>query len=149
MIGKFLAYVMAAVAQDGVASAIVPDAHRHEWIKVAHSSGVPTFLDVAYRGTGNVDGKAYPVVLVRYLRGEPIEKAMIVDVRIAIDCDANAMSGIEVGRTSPAQGGTGMRISKKEALSTPFRPVYPQNEARIEPLFKHACGPDWSMKALG
>lgn len=147
MISPVLAYLPVSLAPIGDGSALVHETHRHEWIEVAEASGVPTYLDVAYRGTGEVEGRTYPVVLVRYLRGEPVETAVTVDFRIAIDCKANAMSGLEFNLTSPAQEGTGMRLSKKETLSTPFTPVYPQNEARVAPLFKHACGPDWSMKA--
>ena len=147
MIGEALAYLTVALASVGDASALVPDAHQHDWIEVANASGVLTYLDVAYRGTGEVGGKTYPVVLVRYLRGERAETALTVDFRIAIDCQANAMSGLEVNRTSAAQEGTGIRLGQKETLSTPFTPVYRQNEARVAPLFKHACGPDWSMKA--
>ncbi len=147
MIGLALAYLTVAMAPVGDASPLVPDGHQHEWLEVTNASGVPTYLDVAYRSTGDVSGRVYPVVLVRYLRGESVAIAVTLDFRIAIDCEANAMSGLEVNRTSAAQEGTGMRLSQKETLSTPFTSVYPQNEARVAPLFKHACGPDWSMKA--
>ncbi|TRD11849.1 hypothetical protein FGU71_08265 [Erythrobacter insulae] len=147
MIGSALTLVAAAAAPPGAASDLVPGGHKHEWVEVTNASGVPTYLDVAYRGTGDVEGTTYPVVLVRYLRGEPIEAAVIVDFRIAIDCQANAISGLEVNRTTAAREGTSIRLSLKETLSTPFTPVYAQNEARVAPLFKHACGPDWTMKA--
>lgn len=149
MIGQALAYLAVGMASVGDASALVADAHQHEWIEIANISDDPTFLDVAYSGTGEIEGKVYPVVLVRYLRGETTESAMTVDVRIAIDCRANAMSGLEVSFTTAAHEGTGMRVSKKETLSTPFTSLYRQNEARAAALFKHACGPDWSMKAPG
>lgn len=146
MIAQVAAFVMIAGTTIEVESALVPDARQHEWIEVGNALGVPTFLDIAYRGAGDIDGKTYPVVLVRYLRGEPAEKAPIVDFRVAINCTANAMSGIEINRTTAAHDGTGMRLSQKETLSTPFTPVYRQNEALVAPLFKHACGPEWSMK---
>lgn len=147
MILGALAYLTAALAAGGDASALVPDGHRHEWIKVADVTGAPTYLDVAYRSTGDVGGKTYPVVLVRYLRGERAETAVTVDFRLAIDCQANAMSGLEVNRTTAPQEGTSIKLSQRETLSTPFTPVYRENEASVAPLFKHACSPDWSMKA--
>jgi len=145
MIG--LALTLVAAAPAGAVSDLVPGGHKHEWIEVTNASGVPTYLDVAYRGTGDVEGTTYPVVLVRYLRGEPVEAAVVVDFRIAIDCQANAMAGLEVNRTSAAQEGIGIRLSQKETLSTPFTPVYAQNEARVAPFFKHVCGSEWTMKA--
>lgn len=129
MIGQIVAFVMVAGAPVEERSALAPETHRHEWVEVANASGVPTFLDIAYRGNGEIEGKSYPVVLVRYVRGEPVEKAGIVDFRVAIDCAANAMSGIEINRTTAAHEGTDIRLSQKETLSTPFTPVYRQNEA--------------------
>ena len=124
----------------------MPDRHRHEWIEAVGASGAPAFLDLAYRGSAQIEGRNYPVVLLRYLRGAPVAKAMIVDVRMAIDCEGHAMSGLEISRTTASDDATGMRLSQQETLSVPFTAVYRQNEARVAPLFKHACGPDWSMK---
>ncbi len=147
MIREVLALVATAAAPVGAASDLVPDGHQHEWIAMVSEPDNLAFFDLAYRGSADVEGKAYPVVLVRYQRGEPGAEKAIVDFRVAIDCEADAMSGVETYRMTGTVGDTGIRLGQREALSTPFTSVYPQNEARVAPLFKHACGPAWSMKA--
>ncbi len=137
--------VAAAAGPAAMPSDLAPEEHQPQWIALAVDSGAPAFLDVAYRGAAKIKGRTYPVVLIRTLR-PPAAQAEIADTLIAIDCQANAMSGLEVSFTSAPDERTGMRVSKKETLSVPFTAVYRQNEARVAPLFKHACGPDWSMK---
>lgn len=146
MIALLIAPLAAGAAPIASVSDLVPDGHRHEWVEVLAPDGNIAFIDVAYSGTAEIAGKIYPLVLLRYQRGQPGEETAIVDVRIGIDCEGNIMAPLDIYRMTGTVGATGMRLGQREALPTRLDRVYPQNEARVAPLFKQACGPDWSMK---
>ena len=144
MISLFLALLVSTSAQSESRSGLVAEDHQHQWVHLVGEAGETSFLDVAYRDRADIEGSSYPVVLVRYLREE--SSAALADFRIAVDCESNAVSAIEAYLLSSEGEAKLVQLGKSGNLSVPSEAIHQENEARVTPLFQHACGADWTMK---
>ena len=71
-------------------SPLVDEGYQHAWVTEEVDPDVGVFLDEGWSGTIKVDGKTYPVVLMRIVvgmgDGKLADDGLIMDLEVAIDC---------------------------------------------------------------
>ena len=138
------ALAAATVVPGPATSFLVDEGHSHDWTTVI---GGMTFYDRAYLGSVRAETRSFPLVLMRNLEGPEEERRIASDIKVAIDCAESAIALVEIWVTPKDQSSNGFAVGREGTGPLNFRKVYPQNEERVAPVFRHACGNGWSMEA--
>lgn len=135
-----------SVADD--ASIFVGEPHEHAWTDIYQTDERHMQVDANYLSDGEVNERTYPVALVRVTSrspkkaDSPIRIAISRDARIAIDCENSASTPIEAQAWNRDKG-------EYEILKFPepqFEALRPENKELLGPLYRHVCGPNWTLE---
>ena len=147
MIDLLGVFLLSSTSVSDDASIFVGEPHEHAWTDIYQTDERQIQFDANYSSDGEVNEQTYPVALVRVTEwrpkraDSPIRIGVSQHARVAIDCENSAFTPIEAEVWN--------RDSEREIVKFPepqFVCLRPENKELLGPLYRHVCGPNWTLE---